>query len=36
MATTPGSDAPAPSLDRLIEVTLDETGLAAPTPEIEQ
>ena len=22
--------------DRLIEVTLDETGLAAPTPEIEQ
>jgi uncharacterized protein (UPF0262 family) len=26
---------PQPS-DRLIEVTLDETGLAAPTPEVEQ
>ena len=31
-------DAPASrrSRDRLIEVTLDETGLAPPTPEIEQ
>ena len=27
-------DAPGP--DRLIEVTLDDTGLAPPTPEIEQ
>jgi uncharacterized protein (UPF0262 family) len=26
----------APPPDRLIEVTLDETGLAPPTPEIEQ
>ena len=26
----------APPSGRLIEVTLDETGLAAPTPEIEQ
>ena len=25
-----------PARDRLIEVTLDETGLAPPTPEIEQ
>ena len=30
--TTPAD----PSSDRLVEVTLDETGLAAPTPEIEQ
>ncbi|WP_424933493.1 UPF0262 family protein [Amaricoccus macauensis] len=29
-----GSD--TPSTDRLIEVTLDEAGLAVPTPEIEQ
>lgn len=29
-------DAPGASPDRLIEVTLDESGLAAPTPEIEQ
>ena len=28
--------APPRSPDRLIEVTLDETGLAPPTPEIEQ
>ncbi|MFT3975220.1 MAG: UPF0262 family protein [Amaricoccus sp.] len=25
-----------PSTDRLVEVTLDETGLPAPTPEVEQ
>jgi uncharacterized protein (UPF0262 family) len=31
----PEKPAPA-SPDRLIEVVLDETGLAAPTPEIEQ
>ena len=26
----------APGTDRLIEVVLDETGLPAPTPEVEQ
>lgn len=26
----------APGTDRLIEVVLDETGLSAPTPEVEQ
>src|SRR4051794_1186118 len=26
----------APAADRLVEVTLDDSGLAAPTPEIEQ
>lgn len=35
MVGTPGEDTD-PSPDRLIEVTLDETGLAAATPEIEQ
>jgi uncharacterized protein (UPF0262 family) len=30
------TDTSATTTDRLIEVTLDETGLAAPTPEIEQ
>jgi uncharacterized protein (UPF0262 family) len=34
MAETPGMQ--PSSDDQLIEVTLDETGLAAPTPEIEQ
>ncbi len=29
-------DPAPPNRDRLIEVTLDETGLATPTPEIEQ
>ena len=32
----PRHDPPDASPDRLIEVTLDETGLAAPTPEVEQ
>ena len=35
MAGTPGEETET-SPDRLIEVTLDESGLAAPTPEIEQ
>ena len=30
------ADDESPRADRLIEVTLDETGLAPPTPEIEQ
>jgi uncharacterized protein (UPF0262 family) len=30
------SDTQAQGTDRLVEVTLDETGLAPPTPEIEQ
>ena len=36
MAASTDDGPPEASADRLIEVTLDETGLAAPTPEIEQ